>query len=71
MDMKIDATIPARSMIIEINGKTDEALHRRAAKEGLNPSTLFNRAMQVYDTVMYAQESGLPVMLGDVSYEIK
>lgn len=47
-----------RRMVILINRKTGEALLRRQVCEGLNASTLFNRAMQVYDRVMEAQEGG-------------
>jgi hypothetical protein len=47
--MTDDATTAVRRITIEINQATSDALNRRTTAEGLNPSTLFNRAMQVYD----------------------
>jgi hypothetical protein len=54
-----------RQMVIEIGPKTSVALERRKEREGLNESTLFNRAMQVYDLVMQSQEAeGQLVLFG-------
>ncbi len=49
---------PNHRMIIEMNQKTSDALDRRQKAEGLNPSTLFCRAMQVYDLLAESQENG-------------
>jgi hypothetical protein len=46
------ATIPVRRITIELNRRTADALARREAAEHLTPTTLFCRAMQVYDQVM-------------------
>ena len=43
------ATTPVRRIVIAVNQATSDALDRRKAAEGLTASTLFNRAMQVYD----------------------
>lgn len=47
-----EATDIVRKLAIELNRRTADALARREAAEGLNPTTLFCRAMQIYDAVM-------------------
>lgn len=60
-------TEPARRMVIELNEATSQALDRRQIAEKLNASTLFNRAMQVYDLVMLTQTvDGKLVINGEV-----
>jgi len=61
--MNVDETIPVRRMEIELNEKTSQALKQRMKKEALNPSTLFNRAMQIYDLIMVAQENGTQITI--------
>lgn len=64
-------TQPFRRMVIELTEKTSQALSRREENEELNPTTLFNRAMQIYDVLMTAQENGERIMLGDREYQLK
>lgn len=51
-----DPTRAVRMIVVEVNQATSDALDRREAAEGLNASTLFCRAMQVYDAL--AEEQG-------------
>jgi len=69
-NLETDATIPVRRLIIELNDKTSAALEIREQIEGQNASTLFNRAMQVYDRLMRAQEHGERIIIGNKEMRI-
>jgi hypothetical protein len=69
-NFQTQATVPVEKMIIELNETTRKALDLRLAKEGLNATTLFNRAMQVYNRLMVAQESGERIVVGDIQLTI-
>lgn len=56
-------TTPVRKLLVDLNKRTDDELTDCANREGINKTTVVNRAVQVYAAITDNQAAGGSLVL--------
>lgn len=57
-------------LVVELTEMSQAAILRRSAQEGLNKTTITNRALQVYDAIREEEKRGYTIALLDKEGEV-